>query len=495
MGTVFDNSVEEEDEQRCGGQVAKVEAEEWSWQAHLLRLMAPLWRPCSSLPAISLPLSPAIDPCNRSSMADPLSVLLLARLSRGSLNSCPQQVQFLQRWENLDRFIPNRSAMDFDFAHYMLTERGKGKENQSVVRSQSKEAYLKLLAETFNMNRSRILAFKNKPPTPVKLIPDEFYSSVHQSKPSKPLRRIPQTPERTLDAPDIIDDFCLNLMDWGSSNVLALALQNTVYLWDASNGSASELVTVDDENGPVTSVSWAADGQYIAIGLNSSDLRTLRGGHQSRVGSLDWKNHILTTGGMDGQIINNDVRVHSHIVATFRGHRQELASGGNDNLLYIWDRSMASMHSRSQWLHRLEDHTAAVKALAWCPFQRNLLASGGGGSDGCIKFWNTHTGACLNSVDTGSQVCALLWNKNERELLSSHGFMQNQMTLWMYPSMVKIAELTGHTSRVLFMAQSGWAWQAAGMRLSSSECFWHAEVKMLHQKRASRPFPHIRRIR
>jgi cell division cycle protein 20 (cofactor of APC complex) len=108
---------------------------------------------------------------------------------------------------------------------------------------------------------------------------------------------------------------------------------------------------------------------------------------------------------------------------------------------------------RNQWLHRLEDHTAAVKALAWCPFQSNLLATGGGGSDRCIKFWNTHTGACLNSVDTGSQVCSLLWNKNERELLSSHGFTQNQLTLWKYPSMVKMAELTGHTSRVLFMAQ------------------------------------------
>ena len=101
----------------------------------------------------------------------------------------------------------------------------------------------------------------------------------------------------------------------------------------------------------------------------------------------------------------------------------------------------------------IEDHTAAVKALAWCPFQGNLLALGGGGSDRCIKFWNTHTGACLNSVDTGSQVCALLWNKNERELLSSHGFTQNQLTLWKYPSMVKIQELTGHTSRVLYMAQ------------------------------------------
>ena len=194
-------------------------------------------------------------------------------------------------------------------------------------------------------------------------------------------------------------------------------------------------------------------------------LRTLKGGHRHRVGSLAWNNHILTTGGMDGLVINNDVRVQSHIVETYRGHEQEvcglkwsasgqqLASGGNDNLLHIWDRSMVSSHSARQWLHRLRGHTAAVKALAWSPFQCNLLASGGGGADCCINFWNTHTGACLNSVDTGSQVCALLWNQNERELLSAHGFNQNQLTLWKYPAMYKMAELTGHTSRVLYMAQ------------------------------------------
>ena len=190
--------------------------------------------------------------------------------------------------------------------------------------------------------------------------------------------------------------------------------------------------------------------------------------HELRVGSLAWNNSILTTGGMDGKIVNNDVRIRNNVVQTYHGHEQEvcglkwsgsgqqLASGGNDNLLHIWDVSMSSSvqsAGRTQWLHRLQDHLAAVKALAWCPFQSNLLASGGGGGDRCIKFWNTHTGACLNSVDTGSQVCALLWNKNERELLSSHGFTQNQLTLWKYPSMVKMAELNGHTSRVLFMAQ------------------------------------------
>lgn len=79
-----------------------------------------------------------------------------------------------------------------------------------------------------------------------------------------------QSAERTLDAPDLVDDYYLNLLDWGSVNVLSIALGRTVYLWDASSGSTSELVTVDEDDGPVTSVSWAPDGRHIAVGLNSS---------------------------------------------------------------------------------------------------------------------------------------------------------------------------------------------------------------------------------
>ena len=37
-----------------------------------------------------------------------------------------------------------------------------------------------------------------------------------------------QTSDRTFDAPDHVDDCCLNLVDWGSSNILAIALGNTV---------------------------------------------------------------------------------------------------------------------------------------------------------------------------------------------------------------------------------------------------------------------------
>lgn len=104
------------------------------------------------------------------------------------LNKVTLLLGFLNN-EQLDRFIPNRSAMDFDYAHYMVTEGRKRKEN-SAPSSPSSEAYQKLLAEALNMDRTRILAFRNKPPKPVKLFPD--HHSPHTSELKKARRHIPQ---------------------------------------------------------------------------------------------------------------------------------------------------------------------------------------------------------------------------------------------------------------------------------------------------------------
>ncbi|KAK6934866.1 WD40 repeat [Dillenia turbinata] len=333
-----------------------------------------------------------------------------------------------------------------------------------------------MLKEVFNMHDDRrILVFKNKPPKPVNPIPS---FSPPLSKTQKPARYVSQNPVRTLDAPDILDDWRFNLLDWGSSNLLALALNCNVHLWDSSNNSAHGLEISDEENQPISSVSWNPDGRHLAVGMGNSQViiwdvaadcltRTLKVGDGVLVGSMDWNsNEILTTGGFDGKIINNDLRARSHTVETYRGHRQEvcglkwsasgrqLASGGNDKLVFVWDRAAASPR---KWVHKLDHHnTAAVRALAWCPFQANLLASGGGDADGgsCINFWDTHTGSHSNLVYTDSEVCSLMWNKNEHELLSSHGSPQNQLILWTYPSMLKRAELTAHQSRVLYTAQS-----------------------------------------
>jgi cell division cycle protein 20 (cofactor of APC complex) len=79
--------------------------------------------------------------------------------------------------------------MDFDFAPYMLIEGRKAKEKPPAS-SLAAEAYRKQLAEVFNMNRTRILAFKNKTLALVELIPREFSSSLYSDMQMKPWRHI-----------------------------------------------------------------------------------------------------------------------------------------------------------------------------------------------------------------------------------------------------------------------------------------------------------------
>ena len=118
------------------------------------------------------------------------------------------------------------------------------------------------------------------------------------------------------------------------------------------------------------------------------------------------------------------------------------------NKLLIWSLAQATP------VMRFTEHSAAVKAIAWSPHQHGLLASGGGTADRCIRFWNTLTGSSLNCIDTGSQVCNLMWSKNINEIVSTHGYSLNQIIVWRYPSMTKVATLTGHTYRVLYLAMS-----------------------------------------
>ena len=270
------------------------------------------------------------------------------------------------------------------------------------------------------------------------------------------------------------DDYYLNLLDWNERNILAVALGDSVYLWNASTGGITPLMQTSGEGCHVTSIAWAPRGsEQMAIGTSdhlvhiydTHKCRLVRSfdGHAGRVGVLSWNNCMLSSGSRDATIMHRDTRSPQRAVATLHSHCQEvcglkwaptgvqLASGGNDNMLNIWDERRLPLAAP---LYSFEQHQAAVKALAWCPWQKNLLASGGGTADRMIRFWNTSTGSCLNVVDTHSQVCSLLWSVHDHEIVSSHGYSHNQIILWKYPSMVKAAELTGHTARVLHMAGS-----------------------------------------
>lgn len=323
----------------------------------------------------------------------------------------------------------------------------------------------------YRTRRPIIRETRNHTYSPYKLSP--LSPNAHQllSAPRKVARKISKHPYKILEVPRILDDFYLNLVDWSSQNLLAVGSSSCVYLWNASSSQVTKLCDVGQSDS-ITSVSWMQRGTHLAVGTHrgtvqiwdvskGQKIRDFKG-HRSRVGALAWNGNLLTSGSRDRKIYHRDIQDPSNRVQKLASHTQEvcglrwsphnqqLASGGNDNRLLVWDLAQSTRP-----IHRFTEHSAAVKAITWSPHQRGLLASGGGTADRCIRFWNTlDCGEMLSCVDTGSQVCNLAWSKNVNEIVSTHGYSQNQIVIWNYPSMTQVATLIGHTSRVLYLAIS-----------------------------------------
>jgi cell division cycle 20-like protein 1 (cofactor of APC complex) len=47
-----------------------------------------------------------------------------------------------------------------------------------------------------------------------------------------------------------------------------------------------------------------------------------------------------------------------------------------------------------------------------------------------------------------------MFSKTVNEIVSTHGYSQNHITIWKYPEMDKITSLSGHSLRVLYLAMS-----------------------------------------
>jgi len=131
------------------------------------------------------------------------------------------------------------------------------------------------------------------------------------------------------------------------------------------------------------------------------------------------------------------------------------ASGGNDNICHLFETKRVLQHastgldsstqtnSTTSGLRTVNIDTsgpsfklgafvakhqwtilAAVKAIAFCPWQRGLLAIGGGSNDRCIHFYHTLSGACLATIDCSAQVTSLIWSTTRREIAATFGFAQ-----------------------------------------------------------------------
>mgnify|MGYP000859498876 FL=1 len=235
----------------------------------------------------------------------------------------------------------------------------------------------------------------------------EFAEDLISTSPVSKKRKISKLPCKVLDAPALQDDYYLNLIDWSSQNYLAVGLASSVYLWNAGNSKVTKLCDLGTSDS-ATSVAWSLKGPMFALGTNSGEVQIwdvnkmkrvrILPGHTNRVGAIAWNSSILSTGSRDKTILHRDLRQNTPFMSKLIGHKQEicglkwspddqqLCSGGNDNKLLVWN------PYSTEPILKFNDHTAAVKAMAWSPHQHGMLVSGGGTAYRTIRFWNTLNG-------------------------------------------------------------------------------------------------------
>lgn len=89
-----------------------------------------------------------------------------------------------------------------------------------------------------------MLRYKNKPAekktSGISSMLDMNSDSYYQSD-LKPTRKVSKLPFKVLDAPQLQDDFYLNLVDWSSQNMLAVGLGTEVYIWSACTSRVTKL--------------------------------------------------------------------------------------------------------------------------------------------------------------------------------------------------------------------------------------------------------------
>ncbi|OHT07511.1 Protein FIZZY-RELATED 2 [Tritrichomonas foetus] len=282
-------------------------------------------------------------------------------------------------------------------------------------------------------------------------------------------KTIPANPTHSVEVENIPTDYYISPMDWSKRNTIAFALTDGLAL---INPKTMELTNPPNTPEAVVSVKFNPSGDQLFLGtdygiasiydmamnepINEIEL------FENSVLNADWKENMIISGDRDGEVAIIDLRDKDPVVEIIEAHPEEIcaikmhpekplfATCGNDCVVKIWDQRNTSNGE----LMSYSEHEAAIRAAVWSPMSPDVIVTGGGTADKTIKMWNINTGETIKSVDTGSQVCNLFWSSDYNEILSTHGFSQNHLSLWKGTDLTPVASFHTHKQRVLYMSAS-----------------------------------------
>lgn len=282
---------------------------------------------------------------------------------------------------------------------------------------------------------------------------------------------LPKSPYKVLDAPGLFNDFYSNPIDC-SNNLFASSLDTVTYCINLVN-SKSSLQKIRESQDRVLGVKWI--NHRIALGTEGGKIELYnveaeRLEHTIDMSSMFKKIYTFTKidrstflfSGYVDKIFKVDLRVAKSIVCTLDSgfdracslsvssdHRY-IAAGGNNNQVRIWS---SDLINKSAPLHVLNTN-AAIKALQWSPTKSNLLAFGGGADDKILRIWDNNHQKYRCQVATDSQICNLHWLSKSQRIITTHGFVTNEIAMWHVDlevnQLTKISQANGHQDRTLY---------------------------------------------
>lgn len=197
----------------------------------------------------------------------------------------------------------------------------------------------------------------------------------------------------------------------------------------------TEELLVGDEAGDVYyySVEWSHDEEALPGSWHGSMSLLCRiSVHTQQICGLAWSpdGTLFATGGNDNACCLFET---SRVLRHRRGNEDAQASladteefVGTDDVLrhriYPHPENAPPLGPGRE-KHRWQ-HAAAVKAIAFCPWQKGLIATGGGSNDRCIHFYHADSGACLATISVAAQVTSLIWSATRREIAATFGYAQ-----------------------------------------------------------------------
>ena len=189
-------------------------------------------------------------------------------------------------------------------------------------------------------------------------------------------------------------------------------------------GAMTLMAKISVHSQQLCGLAWSADGDFFATGANDNlcclfEVKDVLAPLQPLEDtSARFRSPLQTIiGGFGLPTLIARTQTPSEITGVLANgihvQRTRITPGQNGSLL------ISEGRQKHKWVH-----SAAIKAIAFCPWQRGLIATGGGSNDRAIHFYHTFSGASLATINCYAQVTSLIWSTTRREIAATFGYAQ-----------------------------------------------------------------------